>query len=750
MCELCAATGTFDPSRHPVDSDFATIFEGVDAPASTSTPYAIDPGDMFVGSVGFSGDLDAIGITLTAGQTYTFTVSGAGGGGGTLSDSILNLYDNNGTFIESNDDFGGSYDSQITFEATYSGTYYLGVEGWGSSTGTYTLSATPGSTPPGPGPTPPSGGAGTVEQLADYLVNGYWDGTGRSARQFDTSSDNEITVNISGLTSDGQQLALWALEAWELVADLEFVVVNGSADINFDDSDSGAYNISYTSGGVITSSDINVSTNWLVTSGTTIDSYSFQTYVHEIGHALGLGHQGGYNSSATYGIDDTFTNDSWQVSVMSYFNQSENTTVNASYARLLTPMMADIYAIQSMYGASNVTAGNTVWGANSTLGGYIAEVFAEMAGESTTSAYNGGGMAFTIYDDGGHDTLDLSYLTSGANIDMRAGAFSDMGGLIGNLAIAAGTVIEDLITGSGNDTIQGNDADNSITSGGGNDSVEGGDGNDSILGGDGFDTLIGDSGNDTIRGQEGNDSIVGGSGNDRLWGGAGDDIISGGSGNDIIGGGSGNDDLSGGTGNDSIYGASGNDTIDGGSGVNVLWGGQGDDRVTAGDEGGRIGGGAGDDTLTGGDGDDTIYGGSAFGNDSINGGAGDDVIWGGNGEDTLFGGSGDDFIGAGLLDDRIDAGPGDDTVRGGGGADTFVFDDGDDDLTIEDFSFAEDDMLELDAGLWGGGPLTAAQVLSTYGNVTGGNLVLDFGGGDIVILEGITNTSTMASHIDIV
>ena len=43
---------------------------------------------------------------------------------------------------------------------------------------------------------------------------------------------------------------------------------------------------------------VNISTDWITTDGgandgkTGIDSYGYQTYIHEIGHALGLGHQG--------------------------------------------------------------------------------------------------------------------------------------------------------------------------------------------------------------------------------------------------------------------------------------------------------------------------------------------------------------------------------------------------------------------------------------------------------------------------
>lgn len=140
---------------------------------------------------------------------------------------------------------------------------------------------------------------------------------------------------------------------------------------------------------------------------------------------------------------------------------------------------------------------------------------------------------------------------------------------------------------------------------------------------------------------------------------------------------------------------------------------------------------------------------SEEGNDSIVGGTGFDSIHGGDGNDTILGGSGNDNIGGAVGDDRITAGPGDDTVRGAAGADTFVFEDGDDTLLVEDFSFAENDRLELDAAIWGTS-LTATQVISTFGMVVGGNTVLDFGDGDVITLQGITDMTTLAGFIDIV
>ena len=62
------------------------------------------------------------------------------------------------------------------------------------------------------------------------------------------------------------------------------------AKITFDDNEEGAFATFVQSGGRTLSSFVNVSTDWLEAYGTGVGSYSFQTYVHEIGHALGLGH----------------------------------------------------------------------------------------------------------------------------------------------------------------------------------------------------------------------------------------------------------------------------------------------------------------------------------------------------------------------------------------------------------------------------------------------------------------------------
>ncbi len=66
--------------------------------------------------------------------------------------------------------------------------------------------------------------------------------------------------------------------------------MTSDAHITFDDDEPGAFSIStelYLNG-EIRKAHVNVSVDWLENHGTTSDSDSFQTYIHEIGHALGL------------------------------------------------------------------------------------------------------------------------------------------------------------------------------------------------------------------------------------------------------------------------------------------------------------------------------------------------------------------------------------------------------------------------------------------------------------------------------
>ncbi|WP_199805532.1 M10 family metallopeptidase C-terminal domain-containing protein, partial [Bradyrhizobium lablabi] len=261
----------------------------------------------------------------------------------------------------------------------------------------------------------------SIATLADYLVNGFWQYNSTIAHHWASST---ITYNFSALNSAEKFLAQSALQAWSEVANVTFVQTTGAANITFSNSGtmqayaSGTWNGS----GAITSMNIVISSDWVTTDGgandgkTGIDSYAYQTYIHEIGHALGLGHQGPYNGSASYATNATYANDTWQYSIMSYF--SEPNYSGSSYRYVVTPQMADIYAVVSIYGAATTTrTGDTVYGFNSNAG----TIF--NFGNYTSAP------ALTIYDAGGNDTLDCSGYSAAQTIDLHPGAFSSVGGL---------------------------------------------------------------------------------------------------------------------------------------------------------------------------------------------------------------------------------------------------------------------------------------------------------------------------------
>lgn len=618
--------------------EYTVTVTAFEVPGDTSTTSTIGKTDIVTGLIDTAGDHDWYAIDLNAGDGIDIFLRSIGTDA--LNDPYLRIYDSNGNLVAGNDNGSGTLDSFLNFVATADGTYYIDAGAADdTSTGTYELETVRTNFP-----------VFTYDQIADQLTTGYWGG---GPYAYDIS-DGIITYDISALTADGQYLAVEALALWGDFTGIQFVEQTGGADLTFDDESTGAYASFGRVGNTLTSSTINIGQDWLANYGTTLNSYAFQTYIHEIGHALGLGHAGGYNGSADYPDDADYQNDAWSTSVMSYFSQYENSYFfdqGFTYAYINSPMLADYVAITSLYGTPTDTRPY-----NNNYGFY------HNTGRDIYDATLYPDAAYTIVDSGGIDTMNYRGFSVSQLINLNEETFSNIGGEVGNVAIARGTVIEWARGGSGVDEIIGNAVDNTFWGYDGDDVMYGNGGNDTAYGGFGDDTIEGGDGSDLLFGHADEDTLRGDAGDDDLRGGGNDDLIEGGEGNDLLYGNRGSDVIDGGLGNDTVWGGEGIDVITGGEGADILYGETHRDYLYGGDGDDWLEGGSHNDDLFGEDGNDTLLG--LNNDDALFGGAGNDLIDGGDGDDILRGSSGDDIL---------IGGAGNDLIYGHSGADTFVF-----------------------------------------------------------------------------
>ncbi|WP_210164102.1 M10 family metallopeptidase C-terminal domain-containing protein [Methylobacterium sp. 10] len=391
----------------------------------------------------------------------------------------------------------------------------------------------------------------------------------------------------------------------------------------------------------------------------------FKHAVHEIGHALGLHHGGYYDGTVDPSTQQHSIYDDRLYSVMSYISwdpeytpkySSEYTVHGTNWGYTdghprIAPqslMQLDIVAIQQLYGAAShentpFTGGQT-YGFNSTIEGPLAKIYDFSVNEQPV---------VTLYNQGSHNTLDLSGFHDDAVIDLRAGGFSSAGGLTNNIAIAQNTLIEKAVGGGGKDTITGNDADNVL---------DGGSRADRMIGLRGDDTYIVDNKADAIveARVQGTDTVLT-SVSYRLDAGQSIEVLASRDvaftdplklvGNEL---------------DQTLHGNAGENVLDGGGGKDKLYGGAGDDFYLVHSQNDRV--------FESGTGRDTVV---AFSNYALADGQAIEVLKLGIATGTagldLTGNEVSNILRGNSGRNTLDGGLGADALRGLGGSDTFVF-----------------------------------------------------------------------------
>ncbi len=305
---------------------------------------------------------------------------------------------------------------------------------------------------------------------------------------------DEPFKDFDSLTDEQKTAARNSFNAWSEIANISFEEVRDSSTV------AGDIRLARTSAATtahayLPSSHPEAGDIWFSYNSSFNDvskgTYGYSTFLHEIGHALGLVHPH-EGEIANRDIDLT------KYSVMSYRsypNESLDSGFSPGVFFPTTPMLNDIAAIQYLYGANTSTRNGN-------------DVYSWQPGQQILE---------TIWDGGGIDTIDWSNQSTAALINLNAGEWSELGPAYWNgkvydsetLAIAYDVTIENAVGGTGNDSIIGNQAANLLVGGKGNDTLTGANGNDTLRGYGGaaeFDILTGGAGRDYF--ELGNSSSV--------------------------------------------------------------------------------------------------------------------------------------------------------------------------------------------------------------------------------------------------
>jgi hypothetical protein len=230
-----------------------------------------------------------------------------------------------------------------------------------------------------------------TQRIADYLVNGFFNGERRSF------SDTAISYNVQQLGPTDTELVRLAMDEWAKISNVSFVETEGAAQITFRKDILSQTFFDIREDGTIWSADVVQSAFYQFET----QDVRVQNWMHEIGHALGLGHPGPYNGAEGGPI---FAEDSTDVTVMSYV-KGDRTPLN--------PQEADHLAIWELYGRpEQINAGDTVYGITASDRLFIADT----GGTDTVQVYGNGAYDMTGGADNEAFGLDQNAVIENLNV----------------------------------------------------------------------------------------------------------------------------------------------------------------------------------------------------------------------------------------------------------------------------------------------------------------------------------------------